>query len=117
EGGRETTELAPAAVADRLVEPAAGDSLGRALEPADPPRKQPGAAVAEKERDQEGDSGSEQEPALHVMNARQLALQRVAEHEHVGVSRERNSRFGVVLVSAGDDPVGQTPGREGTVRD
>ena len=58
---------------------AARDPVGRALEPPDPPGEQPGAAVAEQQRDQERGAGREEHAAPHEVNAAQLALERIAE--------------------------------------
>ena len=69
---REIAELVPAAVADGLVEAAARDSLRRPFQAPDPAGEDPGAAVAEQERDQQRRGGRMQHAPLHEVDTAEL---------------------------------------------
>ena len=79
ERGGEIAELVATAVAHGLVETATGDPVGGSLEPADAPREDPGAAVAERQGDQQRHTRGQQHPALDEVHAPVLARERIAE--------------------------------------
>ena len=67
---RELSKLVGAFVDDGLVEAAAGDAIGRPLEPADAPPEETCASVAEEKRDQKRDQRRDQKAPLDERHAR-----------------------------------------------
>ena len=71
-----------AAVDDRLVEAAARDAVGRALEPADPARVQRRERVADaRARTSEADHAGDEQAPLDEVDARERSDERVAEQD------------------------------------
>ena len=84
---------------DGLVEAAAGDAVGGALEPPDAAREHGGEAVAEQRRDEQRRHGGEEDAPLHQLDVRERVAERRGEEDHGaarGVERERD--LGVALV-------------------
>ena len=82
EGCRELTQLVVARVHHRLVESAAGDPLGCALEPPDPACVHRRQGVAGHDREQKPDHARDQQPPFDQMQTRERIRERVAEQDH-----------------------------------
>ena len=83
-----------ARVDHRLVEAAAGDPLGRALEPQDPLRVQRCEQIAGDDGEEQADQARKEEPSLDQLQARDRVGERVAEQDHDALVLERNRHLG-----------------------
>ena len=71
-----------AGVDDRLVEAAARDPLGRALEPQDPRRVHRCEQIADDDGEEQPDQAGDEQPPLDQIQARERVGERVAEQDH-----------------------------------
>ena len=94
ERDREVAELVVARVDHRLVEAAAGDSLGRALEPQDPLRVQRCEQIARDDGEEQADQAGEEQSPLDQLQARDRVGERVAEQDHDALVLERDRHLG-----------------------
>ena len=88
---RQLAELVRAVVTTGSSNRPLGDLVGRPLEPPDPAREHPGAAVPEQERDQQRRAGREQQPLPDERERPELVLHRVARRARRPV-QDRDAR-------------------------
>src|SRR5262249_42965133 len=82
ERARELTELVQAVIDDWLVEAPRGDPVGRPLEPFDPARKRPRAAIADAKRYEQADEAGDEQAPLDDVNRLVLRRERRDEQNH-----------------------------------
>ena len=116
ERARELAELVGARVHDRLVEASARDPLGRLLEPADAPREEPRAPVAERERGASAISGRDQRAALDEGDARERVLEELETRTTYLLSRD-GLAASAYSSEAGDDTAARSRASRGGLRD
>ena len=105
ERARELAELVLRRVVERLVEAAAGDPVGRALQAADPAREDRGAAEAEDQRGEQGREAGDEQPVLDEMDAAERVVERAREEQDVPGVADRKRHLGVSLVAPRDGSV------------